>query len=444
MFRTSSLGFLIGFTLAVASSCGGGTKNLCVDKNISCEAPLSCDSTDALCKCGGRGGVVCGEGFSCNALTNTCESSRCKSVDCSDKPGTSCDVVTGDCKCGGTGGRVCAAGTTCNPASKLCAPTIDCTQTACPANMACNSQTGQCTCGGAACAAGERCVPAQTGADAGQGGLSCVPSKCFGVECSGANTCDSERGYCTCNGNVCQNGQACGCSGGEDAGCAEVDRSCRASSVCQTKTCPQDQTCDPVDGQCKCGGPGGPACASNQICALGPPAQCQGGSQCTSPDGGSKVCAGGTSCDPEDGVCKCGGRGGAACRASAVMDPGEVCVSNPFTKACRRPCDVRAPDCPTGTACYFDGTAATPTAYCAAASDIKLEDEACSSATACFITTPPRPLHCVGLVFGQSGICRPYCDVAAGQAGCVQVPKPQNCVQITGAPAGYGFCQQVN
>lgn len=56
---------------AVTASCGGGSNNLCVDRNVSCEAPLTCDPSDGVCKCGGRGGVVCSEGFSCDPVSNT-------------------------------------------------------------------------------------------------------------------------------------------------------------------------------------------------------------------------------------------------------------------------------------------------------------------------------------------------------------------------------------
>lgn len=128
-------------------------------------------------------------------------------------------------------------------------------------------------------------------------------SACTGVTCTGANVCDSADGYCKCNGAVCQSGEACACPAGTDGGCAATQRSCRSGNACtDNSTCAaRGASCDPVDGLCRRGGPGGPVCASNQLCNLGPPAQCQGGQQCTLPDGGAKSCAGGTSCDPEDG-----------------------------------------------------------------------------------------------------------------------------------------------
>ena len=129
------------------------------------------------------------------------------------------------------------------------------------------------------------------------------------------------------------------------------------------------------------------------------------------------------------------------CQPATATDPADVCVSNPLFMACKRPCDPRSPDCPSGSYCYFDPTAATPVSYCAANSDTKGEGAACIVATACFVVNPPKALNCTGLLAGQSGLCRAYCDTTSGSLGCVQVPKPQDCQQITGAPTGYGYCQ---
>jgi hypothetical protein len=104
---------------------------------------------------------------------------------------------------------------------------------------------------------------------------------------------------------------------------------------------------------------------------------------------------------------------------------------------------VISPDCPTGLSCFFDTAAATPVAYCAAPTGTQAQDQACTVATACYSGTPARAMHCNGLAVGQTGICRPYCDVAAGTSGCLQVPQAQVCTAISGAPtsSNFGYCQ---
>ncbi len=423
----------LGFS-ALLGGCGGGTRDLCREKKVVCDTPLSCDPSDGVCKCGGRGGPVCGEQTVCDPTTNTCLSTRCGDKDC--RGGTSCDQNDGLCKCGGTGGAACSTGQVCNPSTKQCAPAADCSQIACPANQVCDTATRTCKCGTATCAAGDYC--AVSGAS-----KSCMPSLCSGVSCAPNNVCDPNDGRCKCNGAVCQSGQACACPGGSADGgtCAATARTCKAGSGCVGVTCPNNgTTCDPVDGQCKCGGPGGPVCTAQQICSQAVK-QCQGGDQCKNGDGTPKLCLGGTSCDPEDGKCKCGGRGGVECKPAAGGEPAEVCVSTPFQQACRRPCTPHASDCPSGVFCYFDSTAATPVAYCAPNTDTKGEGDQCTTPTACYVTIPaPKSKHCFGLALGSSGFCRDYCDVTAGTAGCVQVPA-HTCEQIANAPAGYGYCR---
>jgi hypothetical protein len=208
---------------------------------------------------------------------------------------------------------------------------------------------------------------------------------------------------------------------------------CRTTTTnsCATVVCTGGTTCDPNDGQCKCGGPGGPSCGNQQLCQLQPAPQCVGGQQCTQSDGGVKACTGGTSCDPEDGKCKCGGRGGLVC--DAITD---VCVSSPQGTACRRPCDPLAPCCPFATFCFFDSAASPKTAFCGLQSGSLAAGQSCDAATACFSSTPAdHALVCAGLAVGQSGTCRAFCSVSAG--GC---PSPQTCTAIAGAPANVGAC----
>ncbi len=430
MFKSSFLVAGLG-CLFLATGCGGA-KDLCKSKNVSCDSPLTCDPFDGVCKCGGRGGRSCPDQSVCDPTTNTCLSTRCGDKDC--RNGTSCDQNDGQCKCGATGGAVCAADQVCNPATKLCAPIADCTQVACPTNQVCDTSSRTCKCGTATCAPGDYCA---AGADT----RTCMKSLCSGVSCAPNNVCDPNDGRCKCNGTVCQSGQACACPSADAGTCAPTARVCRAGSGCVGVTCPNNgTTCDPVDGQCKCGGPGGPSCTAQQICSQ-LTKQCQGGDQCKNLDGTPKVCNGGTSCDPEDGKCKCGGRGGVECKPAMGNEPAEVCVSTSFQQACRRPCVPYASDCPTGVFCYFDSTALSPVAYCSPNSGTQGEASQCNTPTACYVSQPaPRALHCLGLAVGTTGLCYDYCDMAQGNTGCPQIPA-HACEQIPNAPAGYGYCQ---
>jgi hypothetical protein len=76
--------------------------------------------------------------------------------------------------------------------------------------------------------------------------------------------------------------------------------------------------------------------------------------------------------------------------------------------------------------------------YCAAPTGMGQLNDPCTSPTECYSGTQGG--FCYGLDMGTTGICKAYCDVAAGNAGCVQVPVSQSCQQIAGAPTGYGVC----
>lgn len=427
------VGLVAGAALALAC---GGARDLCKDKNVRCQSPLLCDPVDGVCKCGGRGGVVCPEGFVCASELNACVTTKCEGKVCA--AGTSCDIADGECKCGGTGGMVCGAGELCDPVAKRCAPILDCNQVACPRNEYCDGATGRCLCGGAPCEPGKAC-------SLGAGGArTCVADPCSATTCAGATVCDPADGFCKCGGVMCQSGESCLCPPGVDAGtCGVSARICRPSTACTNVTCAGGATCDPTDGLCKCGTvPGGPVCSGDQICSPPPLAQCQGGAKCSEADGGAKVCAGGTSCDAEDGLCKCGGRGGQVCALASGGDPAQVCVANSLQQSCKRPCDPRNQDCPSGEYCYYDPTAAVPVSYCAIPSDSRTEGQSCQTATACFATQPASiALHCTGLAMGQSGLCRSYCDTTKAGVDCPQVPTAHVCTQIQDAPAGLGYCQ---
>jgi hypothetical protein len=82
--------------------------------------------------------------------------------------------------------------------------------------------------------------------------------------------------------------------------------------------CAAGETCDPLDGKCKCGpealtggGAGLVFCAPNETCDpdLG---------TCVSTLCAMKLCVGANSCDQVDGLCKCGGQ---VCPSTQVCDP---------------------------------------------------------------------------------------------------------------------------
>jgi hypothetical protein len=379
--------------------------------------------------------VVCPSGFACDETANTCVSTLCTGVSCG--AGTSCDVTDGQCKCGGA---VCQDSEFCNPATKSCQTKRDCADVACPSNQTCEPSTGLCSCAGAACNAGESCVQASNGS------FSCVADHCSGVTCLGSTSCDPADGICKCNGNTCTSGEICACPPGADAGtCADAARFCQEGNDCAGVTCTAGTTCDPIDGQCKCGGPGGPVCGANQVCSTAT-GLCQGGDQCTV-NGSPKQCTGGTSCDPEDGLCKCGGRGGTVCSDGTDGRDPQMCAIAKFTQSCKAICDPRQQNCSVpGQYCYFDTTLKIPGAYCDANSATQTNGQSCLNPTACFTTNPTSMgMFCSGLgTFDSPGVgafCRPYCEVSAGSSGCVQqLGVFVDCIQITGAAAGVGAC----
>lgn len=426
----ASLGMLV---MVAGVGCSSGPRNLCTERRVQCAAPETCDPTDGLCKCGGIGGVDCQEGFICDVNSTTCLSTVCGDITCGG--GTACDITDNVCKCGGTGGQECGPSQFCNPALGRCEAALDCSTVTCESSAeTCDPASGQCLCGEATCGEGETCV-------AGEAGATCAEDRCSGVSCVGASTCDAADGFCKCNGAICKGGEACECPSGTDGGCEDTSRVCRPGSACTNVTCGPGLTCDPGDGQCKCGGPGGPLCSTDQVCDLGPPPTCTGGEQCVNPDGTQKQCTGGTSCDPEDGLCKCGGRGGTVCKAQTETTAEEICVSGAFQQACRQRCNPTAPVCPSGQFCYFDSSSTSPDAYCIAPADPpKAEALGCNVPNEC--VSDGQGLHCSGLSTGASGICRPYCNTQV-QGSCALDPelRPQNCIAIANGPANAGFCR---
>ena len=421
------LGLALMAALGLGSvGCGKKTPNTrCT--GVTCQGGTACDPADGQCKCGGEGGVVCAASEVCDVETLACvdAATSCDGVTCTGN--TACDPTDGQCKCGGAGGAVCGAGQVCDAQARVCTAGTACADAVCTGREVCDAASGQCTCDGQVCAAGQIC--------AAQDGGGCEDSLCAGVHCIGGTTCDPQSGTCLCGGtSLCNAGQTCGCA--PDAGASDPDggavcpaaaRSCIGSRLCDAVTCGQSQTCDPADGQCKCGGPGGPTCGAGQSCDVSVGA-CIGGDRCR-----NITCATGTSCDPEDGQCKCGGQGGQVCGDA------DTCFQLQNGYACRTACDPLQQDCPPSQACYFDQSAVATTGYCASPgtkTDLGNPPPFCNTPNDC-----AQGYHCLPAGFdGQTtGTCQRYCSVAQGANGCTGTDI---CQQIPGAPTGLGACVQ--
>ncbi len=135
------------------------------------------------------------------------------------------------------------------------------------------------------------------------------------------------------------------------------------TTLCDFVSCGDDEdvTCDPADGLCKCGGPGGILCSFGQSCELEP------SPTCVSDACAEVVCSGGNACDPTDGICKCGG---IPCGPEGICDEGvctivepDLCegVTCPSNTVCNREdgacyCgDLDGPRCNAFQSCVPDG-----------------------------------------------------------------------------------------
>lgn len=390
---------LFGFTAllaALAFACGESTE--VVDegrcKGVSCSADQSCDPADGACKCGGAGGVVCLPEQEC-ALDPTprCFSSQCQFTVC--ERGEICDRLTGECGCGE---ERCAEGEVC--VEQRCQQASSCDEVVCANGLSCDPVDGACKCGGERCEALESCIEGQ-----------CAQDRCAGVNCPTNSACSADDGECHCGGYggpICRLGEAC----------TEVEGEfdCVVSDLCDGVSCVGGTVCDPTDGECRCGGVGdlAPVCTSEQSCIDG---ECRGGGLCPGP-GEPSHCATGTSCDPADGQCKCGGVGGSIC------GEGELCMRIAGQVGCRARCELGPPatGCARGEGCYLDPRSPELGLFCAEAGASSL-NQPCTDATEC------EPGHYCNASAGRCRrFCAPShgsvgcTGVGMGTAACAQIP----------------------
>jgi len=347
-----------GLSLALALGLGCGDEMVASEVSrcaeASCEGALVCDEADGLCKCGGAAGTLCDEGEICVLEPSAhCVAPSCEFVQCD--RGMRCDAASGTCLCGR---EACAEGERCVDGG--CTAIDVCDGVICEDGLSCDPADGYCKCGETLCEGDEICV---------DGG--CVAGRCAGVSCGVGSACDPDDGTCRCGGPggpVCSAGESCDLEG-------YLPR-CVHAALCDSVSCPAGETCDPDDGICRCGGvgPEHPGCTSGASCVSG---TCVGGDLCA-PGGAPVVCATGQSCDPIDGLCKCGGKDGVVCGED------EGCSTLAGSPACLKRCSPLASStgCSRDDGCYLDPELDHQEAYCAPAGMQRL-DQGCNSQTDC-------------------------------------------------------------
>lgn len=156
------------------------------------------------------------------------------------------------------------------------------------------------------------------------------------------------------------------CGGGDET---------KERSRCDGVSCAEGFECDPGDGSCKCGGPGGLSCAAGESCLLEPSPSCWSAA-CE-----FVSCEGGERCDPFSGECICG---------SAPCDEGLSCVDSRCVGEDR----CEGVECPAGSIC----DPASGGCSCGGTS--------CEAGSVC-IEGACRADLCLGVHCGANGTCDP-------------------------------------
>ncbi|MFO7155676.1 MAG: hypothetical protein DIU72_003525 [Pseudomonadota bacterium] len=370
MHRWLLIAALTAVVAALGAACDGEEtegKSLC--DGVDCAAPLTCDPSDGVCKCGtGDSRMICKSNEVCVVTAEGvpfCTEDRCVGVVC-DRNET-CDPTDGVCKCGAT---TCSEGEIC--VQNRCGVPDPCAGQACPEGQTCDSTDGRCKCGGEICADNESCVDGV-----------CVDDPCKGVNCPQNSVCNPVDRACHCGtetGPVCETGQACVNE--------EGDWICRgARDKCEAVACSGDAVCDLDTGACCCGGTGDACvvCEEGQLCYRG---ECTGRIPC------QYECEPGYVCNPEKDQCECGGQ---LCQAD------QTCMAlDGENWQCVNRCDPWNPNsCGEGLACYIDLMALGTTGYCAPPGENGDNDR-------CDLPHDCEPgFTCVG---SSNKVCRQLCD----------------------------------
>lgn len=254
-----------------------------------------------------------------------------------------------------------------------------------------------------------------------------VEGRCVGVSCEMDQSCDPADGICKCGGEggvICREGQECS---------LEPSPHC-ITSRCQFVECERGESCDRETGECSCGGE---SCRDGQVCV---DAACQAASSCE-----ESHCSGGLSCDPADGRCKCMGvecAAGESCvEGQCAMDKcaGVNCGTNSACNSADGTChcgDIAGPICQIGEACVPEGDT-----FVCKFSDLCDKND-CTGGTVC--DPADGKCHCGG-VGDIAPICNSEQTCIAGQCRggglCPPVGEPSSCEGGTSCDPMDGFCK---
>ena len=223
--------------------------------------------------------------------------------------------------------------------------------------MICNTQTGNCECGGSVCSSGQTCINnaciescnTQSSGPCDCGGIICPDGKvctnnacvenCATGGCSANNACNETTGQCFCADTVCISPSIC-----DDGKC-----------ILLCDTCTNGNTCNPSNGKCECNGitcTGQQQCDNNE-CQINCTEDCGGGTcdkrtgNCVC--GSSPMCINGNTCNGEQCICGSG---------DACTNYGEQCITGECIVPCtEQSCAQNGQTCdPTTKKCLCGGS----------------------------------------------------------------------------------------
>lgn len=244
---------------------------------------------------------------------------------------------------------------------------------------------------------------------------------CYMVACDEGLTCDPADGHCKCGGPggpTCKPGEVC-----------NADSGVCFSPKCEFQPCDKGQTCDPLDGVCKCGDT---KCQDGETCV---DLTCVSGDLCK-----GKSCPSGQACDPSDGHCKCSGvvcELNESCIEGECMDDrcaGVNCTINAVCSRADGSCHCMGstgPICTTGEACVADSMLCEGTSLC--------DGVVCGGGTAC--DPADGKCHCDGTYASGSPICEAGQTCINGKCIGGELCKDVECPEDHQCDTKSGICR---